>query len=83
MGGALGLSIMSGVAASVTASSANLGARAALVHGYDRAMLVSVAFLIFAILIAIFVIHANKPKQPESAIETKQKVKGLALASDL
>jgi EmrB/QacA subfamily drug resistance transporter len=83
MGGALGLSIMSGVAASVTASSAHLGARAALVHGYDRAMLVSVAFLIFAILIAIFVIHANKPKQPESAIETEQKVKGLALASDL
>jgi EmrB/QacA subfamily drug resistance transporter len=62
MGGALGLSILSGIAASVTASSAYLGRAGALVHGFDRAILAAVAFLLFAAILAILVIR--QPKRP-------------------
>jgi predicted MFS family arabinose efflux permease len=57
MGGALGLSILSGVAATVTASSAHLGSTAALVHGFDKAMLVAMLFMLFAVTLAITVIR--------------------------
>jgi len=57
MGGAFGLAILSGVAASVAAGSARLGTLPALVHGYDRAFMVSAAFALFAIVLAITVIR--------------------------
>jgi EmrB/QacA subfamily drug resistance transporter len=65
MGGALGLSVLSGVAASVTASSQYLGAKSSLVHGFDKAMLASVAFIILAILVAIFVIRNRRVSQTD------------------
>ncbi len=60
MGGALGLSILSGVAATVTASSAHLSKTGALVHGFDRAMLVAMIFMLFAVMLAIAVIKQPK-----------------------
>ena len=60
MGGALGLAILSGVAATVTASATNLNPAAALVHGFDRAMMVAVLFMVFAVLLAISVIRQPK-----------------------
>lgn len=65
MGGALGLSVISSVAASVTAASGYLGTKGSLVHGFDRAMLASVAFIIVAILVAVFIIHDRNRKQKE------------------
>lgn len=65
MGGALGLSVISGVAASVTAASGYLGAQGALVHGFDRSMLVAVAFLAIAIAVGVFVIHNRKTSKTE------------------
>jgi EmrB/QacA subfamily drug resistance transporter len=59
MGGALGLAVLSGVAASITASSPTLGKMDALVQGYDRAFLTGVLFVLFAIVLAVTVI-----KQP-------------------
>jgi MFS family permease len=64
MGGAVGLSVLSGVAASVTASSKYLGTAGSLVHGFDRAMLVSLAFIAVAIFVAIFVIHQRRTIKP-------------------
>jgi EmrB/QacA subfamily drug resistance transporter len=63
MGGALGLAVISGVAASVTASSKSLGVQRALVHGFDRAMLVAVAFIALAVFVAIFVMHQKRGAQ--------------------
>jgi EmrB/QacA subfamily drug resistance transporter len=60
MGGALGLAVLSGIAATVTASSANLGKLGALVHGYDRAMIVALVFILFAVALAITVIKQPK-----------------------
>ena len=62
MGGALGLSVLSGVAATVTAGSLKLGTGQSLVHGFDIALLVSMAFLIFAVILAITVIKQPKHK---------------------
>src|SRR5579862_1434077 len=64
MGGALGLAILSGVAASVTAASVHLGRAQSLVHGFDRAILVAVAFMIFAAALAIVVIRQPKRQTP-------------------
>ncbi|HEY4160840.1 MAG TPA: MFS transporter [Candidatus Saccharimonadales bacterium] len=66
-GGALGLSILSSVAASVTASSVHPGSRAALVHGFDGAMLVAIVFMALAVLLAVGVIRQQGPgeTQPE------------------
>ena len=64
MGGALGLAILSGVAASTAAASMHLGVTGALVHGFDRAILVAAGFMAFAVLIAITVI-----RQPRKAAE--------------
>ena len=72
MGGAVGLSVLSGIAASVTASSQYLGSRAALVRGFDRAMLASVAFIAVAVAVAIFVIRNRRPKQTPNKTEVLQ-----------
>jgi len=73
MGGALGLTILSGVAASVTASSTQLGMLKALVAGYDRAFLVAVAFMLLAVFLAITVI--KQKKNPEVQQESSSSVK--------
>ncbi|HSW79239.1 MAG TPA: MFS transporter [Candidatus Saccharimonadales bacterium] len=65
MGGALGLAILSGVAASVTASSLQLGQSAALVHGFSQAIWVAAGFMVFAAILAIFVIRQPKPSPAE------------------
>jgi EmrB/QacA subfamily drug resistance transporter len=70
MGGALGLAILSGVAASVTASSVHLGKAGALVHGFDRGMLVGLLFMLSASSLAVLVIR--QPKKPKSS-ESNQK----------
>jgi EmrB/QacA subfamily drug resistance transporter len=60
MGGALGLSILSGIAATVAASSAPLGQRAAAVLGYDRAFFVAVIFTLFATFLAVAIIKQRR-----------------------
>jgi EmrB/QacA subfamily drug resistance transporter len=70
MGGALGLAILSGVAASVTAASTQLTATAALVHGFDRALLVAAAFMVFASVLAITVI--KQPSRPKNNEENRR-----------
>lgn len=60
MGGAVGLAILTGVAASVTTGAANLAPLAALVHGYNRAFLTAVIFMIFALILALTVIKQPK-----------------------
>lgn len=60
MGGALGLSILSGIAASSTASSMHLGLAQASIHGYHVAFLVSVGFLAFAATIASVIVRSPK-----------------------
>src|SRR4029077_7564690 len=60
MGGALGLSVLSGIAASVTASSVHLGKLGSAVRGYDQAFLVAVIFLLFAAFLAITIIKEKR-----------------------
>jgi EmrB/QacA subfamily drug resistance transporter len=63
MGGALGLSILSGIAASVTAAASDLSPSAALVLGFDRANLVAAGFMLVALALGAVVI-----KQPRTRI---------------
>jgi MFS family permease len=79
MGGALGLSIISGVAATITASSLRLGETRALVHGFDRAMLVAVVFMLFAVTLAIFVIRQSKRTTPDKTNGEQAKTLKVAL----
>lgn len=60
MGGALGLAILSGVAASATASAIHLGKTAALIHGYRMAFLTTVGFMLLASSVAILVIRQKR-----------------------
>lgn len=60
MGGALGLAVLSGVAAAVTASTMQFGAIQASVFGYDRAFIVTLFFMLFATILAIIVIKEKK-----------------------
>jgi hypothetical protein len=64
MGGALGLSILSGVAASVTASSLGMTKAQALVRGFDAALLLGSALMVGAALLAVIII-----KQPKRATQ--------------
>ena len=57
MGGALGLAVLSGVAASVTKTALHPNSMPALVHGYDRAFIAAVVFLAFAVVLAVTVIR--------------------------
>jgi EmrB/QacA subfamily drug resistance transporter len=59
-GGALGLAILSGVAASVAKANAHLGRTEALVHGYDTAFTVAVGFMLVAAATAMLVITQRK-----------------------
>jgi EmrB/QacA subfamily drug resistance transporter len=76
MGGALGLSILSSIAASAAVSAKHLGVQGALVHGYDRAILVAIVFMVFSVLLATTVI---RQKRPATASETSDKKGGRAL----
>jgi EmrB/QacA subfamily drug resistance transporter len=60
MGGALGLAILSSVAASTITQTNSL---TQLVAGYDRAFLVAVFFIVTAIVVGLLVIQSNKGKQ--------------------
>lgn len=62
MGGALGLAVLSGVAASVTNGLTTVNKTQGLVKGYDQAYLTGVGFALFALLIAITVIKQNQKK---------------------
>ncbi len=64
IGGALGLAILSGIAATTTtnilAETASTSAKQAVVDGYSAALLVGACFAIAASLIAVFVIRQKK-----------------------
>jgi len=72
MGGALGLSILSGVAAAVTASSMQLGSEKAAVYGYDRAFFVAVFFMLFAAFLAYTIIKQKKQAKGGHEVSTVQ-----------
>jgi len=59
MGGAVGLSVLSGVAAAVAAT-AHLDKLSASVFGYDRAFLIGMIFMLIASFLAITVIKQRK-----------------------
>ena len=67
MGGALGLSILSGIAASVAASNVHLGASEAAIQGYHAAFLVAASFMLVASLVALWVIRSHKRPTPDDA----------------
>ncbi len=80
MGGAVGLAVLSGVAASVTTASVSLGSAQALVHGFDEAMLVAVGFMVVAATLAIAVIRQPKPSlNPEPKIEQPRRRRPLVI----
>ncbi|CAN5396928.1 MFS transporter [soil metagenome] len=67
MGGALGLSILSAIAAAVSGSMQQLGPVEASIRGYHAAFLVCALFMVIASAAAMFVIRTPKPKPTESA----------------
>ena len=74
MGGALGLAILSGIAESVTAhSAATMAPIAALVHGFDRAMLVAMLFMVFASVLAITVMYLRRSLQESASFNDETK----------
>jgi sugar phosphate permease len=60
MGGALGLAILSSVAASMTASHMSMGALEAVVYGYTRAYFVAALFIVIATIIGLLLIRDKK-----------------------
>lgn len=66
MGGALGLAVLSGIAASATLAATNLPAVEALVHGYKQAFLAGVVFVLFSIVLAATVIKQPKRQKAQS-----------------
>ncbi len=74
MGGALGLAILSSVAASVTASHIALGQTEALVAGYDRSFLVGVCFVLVATVLGVLII---KPKKGHSSAHVAGQAHGM------
>jgi MFS family permease len=66
MGGALGLSILSGVAASVATNSQHLGPQQAALHGYHAAFFVATGFVLLAATVAGLVIQSPRAKKEET-----------------
>ncbi len=60
MGGALGLAVLSSIAASTTASHASLGQLESLVFGYDRAFFWAVMLVLAATVMGAFIIKEKK-----------------------
>jgi len=79
MGGALGLSILSGVAASVTASELRVDNAQAALQGYHAAFLVGAGFMLLAAIAALVVIR--NPKKPDA--EERTTLHGSPLQSSL
>jgi MFS family permease len=70
MGGALGLAILSGVAASVTQAATHLAPLQAVVHGYNRAFLTGLIFIGLALILAVTVIRQPKQvKEPAKLLQ--------------
>jgi EmrB/QacA subfamily drug resistance transporter len=67
MGGALGLAVLSSIAASATASHASLGPLESLVFGYDRAFFWAMMLVLIATALGGFIIKEKKvgPMKPE------------------
>lgn len=57
MGGAIGLAILSSVAAAVTARSTSMGALEALVHGYNMAFFVAMLLIITGTVLGLLIIR--------------------------
>ncbi|MDR3570764.1 MAG: MFS transporter [Candidatus Pacebacteria bacterium] len=70
MGGALGLSILSGVATSVAAASTGLDPATALVHGFNAAFFTAAGFMFFAMLLGALVI--KQPKGAQGRVSAQQ-----------
>lgn len=71
MGGALGLAILSSVAASVTASHASLGALESVVFGYTRAYIVAAIFIVIATVIGLILIREKqRPMNIVAAVQS-------------
>jgi EmrB/QacA subfamily drug resistance transporter len=83
MGGAVGLAILSGIAASFTASLVHDSVPQALTSGYKLAMAVSVGLTLLALAVAAIVIQRPQPDalKPESRPHTKDQVSGTVRAS--
>lgn len=81
MGGALGLAIISSIAASVTASAQHLGAKSALVQGFDRSILVAALFTVIASGLAVAVIRQRKPAAPSTPVVHTDKQPKLSVRS--
>jgi hypothetical protein len=74
MGGALGLSILSGIAASVTAGAATLTPTQALVRGFDTANLVAAGFMLFALVLGAVVIRQPRVRLAKTAAQRAAEV---------
>lgn len=70
MGGALGLSILSGIAASVTASSTGVNGIDAAIRGYHVAFLAAAALMALASLVALIIVRA--PHRPSAGLPESQ-----------
>jgi EmrB/QacA subfamily drug resistance transporter len=70
MGGALGLAVLSGIAASVALAATNLAPIEALVRGYKQAFLAGVVFVLSSMVLAAVVI--KQPKRQKEAGEKMQ-----------
>lgn len=62
MGGALGLAVLSGIAASASSSASALGPVGSLVYGDDRAFLAAAAFMAFVLIVALFGIKQRRKR---------------------
>ena len=67
MGGALGLSILSGIAASVTARNIRFGINESAIRGYHVAFLAGVGFMVIASIVALLVIRSTKRPADDTA----------------
>ncbi len=70
MGGALGLAILSSVAASAAASHAYLGEAEAIVLGYNRAFLTGVLFIVIATTIGLLLIRDTKKGKVNASLQS-------------
>jgi EmrB/QacA subfamily drug resistance transporter len=84
MGGAVGLSVLSGVAATVTTDSTGFGVAGALVRGFDVALLVAVGFVVVAAGTAALVIRLGGGRPtPGPKAETEAPVRRRSLVADI
>jgi EmrB/QacA subfamily drug resistance transporter len=66
MGGAVGLAVLSGIAASFTATLVHDSVPQALTSGYNLAMAISVGFTLLALAVAVVVIRVPSPEMARS-----------------